>query len=477
MSEKSSSRQRSIDEALNAVDPVNDDPMLAPVGRERRMNVRAYNYWASLLDGRNFPSVVDLEPDRIETFRDNSILLDFSRDPERPAMRYVGKSLREECGLRPGETRPEQIPGRSMLSRLTDHYLEIIANRAPIGFEAEFANLRGNHTMYRGILLPLSDDGETINFIYGVINWKEVLSDSETAELLLDLDAAAAADARLLAEAESATVLDLTERVADSLPPEDAPLDLSESAILTPGSGDGTPLDLVDVLDTADEPDTSGKDGSTLGDPLTPYLAGDLAEDLEAACAAAEKVKAVDSRSRAALYEALDAAYRFYHAAQSAPEAYAELLIARGLKMQDRAPFTPVVKLVFGADHDKTRLTEYAAAMSHAEREDVPAGGLKAYIERFDGGLKGLVKAERDRRAKAQGNSKISKVELARQALALRAPLARAPISIDGLRDYVLLLARPNETGLVEIIDVLDADAKLLDAALRRAAARRAPRP
>ena len=29
---------------------------------ERRMHVRAYNYWVSLLNGRDFPSVEDLEP-------------------------------------------------------------------------------------------------------------------------------------------------------------------------------------------------------------------------------------------------------------------------------------------------------------------------------------------------------------------------------------------------------------------------------
>ena len=41
------------------------------------------------------------------------------------------------------------------------------------------------------------------------------------------------------------------------------------------------------------------------------------------------------------------------------------------MKAQARAPMTPIVKLVFGADYDKTRLTEFAAALSYAEREAV----------------------------------------------------------------------------------------------------------
>jgi hypothetical protein len=43
------------------------------------------------------------------------------------------------------------VPSRSLLSRLTDHYLQIIANRAPIGSKAEFVSQRGVNTMYRGI--------------------------------------------------------------------------------------------------------------------------------------------------------------------------------------------------------------------------------------------------------------------------------------------------------------------------------------
>src|SRR5438132_1291193 len=33
---------------------------------------------------------------------------------------------------------------------------------------------RRQNTLYRGILMPLSSDGESIDFIYGVINWKEM---------------------------------------------------------------------------------------------------------------------------------------------------------------------------------------------------------------------------------------------------------------------------------------------------------------
>src|ERR1044071_3099804 len=58
--------------------PTTHDVAAAIGTDERRMHVRAYNYWVSLLDGRDFPSIEDLVPADVEDFSGNSILLDFT---------------------------------------------------------------------------------------------------------------------------------------------------------------------------------------------------------------------------------------------------------------------------------------------------------------------------------------------------------------------------------------------------------------
>ena len=164
---------------------------LSPVGQdERRMQVRAYNHWAGLLADRNFPSIEDLNPGALPDFGPHSVLLDFTAGIEDPAVLYLGASLARECGT-DGEIRMlSDVPSRSLLSRITDHYMQIIANQAPIGFEAEFVNQRGQTILYRGILLPFSSDDDTIDFIYGVINWKELADQLGTDELMLEIDQA-----------------------------------------------------------------------------------------------------------------------------------------------------------------------------------------------------------------------------------------------------------------------------------------------
>ena len=68
-------------------------------GGERRLDVRAYNYWRSLLDGRPFPSIQDVDPHTIDDFGPHSMLLDFSRDPADPDISFLGRALGVECAL------------------------------------------------------------------------------------------------------------------------------------------------------------------------------------------------------------------------------------------------------------------------------------------------------------------------------------------------------------------------------------------
>src|SRR3546814_3563828 len=93
---------------------------------ERRMQVRAYNHWASLLGNRAYPSVEDLDLAGAGDFGPYSVLLDFTAGIEDPAIAYLGERIRDESRIDAEVHYISQIPGRSLLSRLPDHYLQII---------------------------------------------------------------------------------------------------------------------------------------------------------------------------------------------------------------------------------------------------------------------------------------------------------------------------------------------------------------
>ncbi|MFV0623994.1 hypothetical protein ACBY01_08310 [Sphingomonas sp. ac-8] len=167
------------------------EPRLGIGGDERRMHVRAYNHWVSMLNGRAYPTIEELDPASVGDFGPHGVLLDFSSDEADPRIRFIGHALREQCGVSSGIRRIADVPQESLLARLTEQYPRILASRAPIVFEAEFQSKRGHLTLYRGILMPFSSDQQRINYLYGVINWKEVADPEMHARLAAEM-----ADAR-----------------------------------------------------------------------------------------------------------------------------------------------------------------------------------------------------------------------------------------------------------------------------------------
>jgi hypothetical protein len=405
------------------------DPPPAIGQDERRMHVRAYNFWAGLLGDRQFPAVEDLDPVNDPDLGPHSVLLDFSAGFENPAIPFLGGKLKSECELEGRIESLSDVPSRSLLSRVTDHYLQIIANKAPIGFEAEFVNQRGATIMYRGILLPFSSDNVDIDFIYGVINWKEVAPADITQEITEAMD-------QVLAK--KPVLLQPTVPVwADG--PTSEPLELDPEIF-------GVPENLDDMVLPED---------ASLADWLT------IARD------GAEQAVQSEGRSRAALYHAISQAYDFYLMTVDHGAEYAILLEDAGLTVQDRAPMTPIVKLVFGSNYDKTRLTEYASALRYAEHIGLGKGELAGFLDRFEGGLKALVKADRAMRRPVAA-PKVSHAASDNRARLRRArPMLLSEIQ-SGDSEFVVLVARRDETGDLVIVGPVLGDDRLTEQAIAK---------
>ncbi len=434
---------------------VDDAPPPAIGNDERRMQVRAYNYWASGLADRNFPCVEDLEPSRMEDFGPYSVLLDFSKGVQDPVIAYIGDKIAQECDASEFEIdRLSDVPSRSLLSRITDHYMQILANQAPIGFEAEFVNQRGKTVLYRGILLPYSHDDETIDFIYGVINWKELADQQAAEELLLEID----------------QVLDAPNSPAKRRADIHAPMvDWADG----PGSYvEQKPVEQKTIAGAFDQEAEHGAEQNAEQGAEKDVEPGEMAlgDWLAAAREMADEARTSEDRSRNALYEAIGRAWDFALAAADAPQDFAELVEDAGLSVQERAPMTPVVKLVFGADYDKTRLTEYAAALSHAERLHLGRGALAGFLRASEGGLKGVVGAERAFRREESGKAPAPIRTQPRKAISnkLRAlpEHALGDVSRQG-EEFALVMLRRTPQGDVVMLGEVPSDASLIEKAAR----------
>ena len=568
---------------------------------ERRMQVRAYNHWASLLGEANFPSIEDLHPEDLNDFGPNSVLLDFSAGIDDPVVQFLGDKLGDECGAQGPIERLSDVPPRSLLSRITDHYMQILANQAPIGFEAEFVNQRGSAILYRGILLPYSSDDETIDFIFGVINWKEMADAATADELLLEIDQAIDGPGAEIEEEEpvededqphkhhvdpltewadspsheeEATENNVAAFVAEPLEPvpaDDIPtpdfglmdvdLGLDDDDGDEDEDGDYSEFGEYGIEEEADEDSEAGYSFASLADyietpvkkavdldadrfdpedyrveepgesavhnPAVDHDAEDemaeddadepsvefdfddtldlggleaveelpveeadpepasetvapvveeLAEDaglydcLASARELAQSASASEDRSRQALYAAVGRAYDFSLAAEAEPEAYHELIEDSGLTVQERAPMTPIVKLVFGHDYDKTRLTEYAAVLTHAHRVGIERGTLSSFLSSADGGLKGVVNAERRLRREEAGkvveDEGDIRAKLAQKLRELDEIMLEA-LNVEG-PEFSLVMVRRDGNGKLALIGEIADDVALIERAGKR---------
>jgi hypothetical protein len=339
--------------------------------------------------------------------------------------------------------------------------------------------------------MPFSSVGDTIEFIYGVINWKHVGVADDAPE-----QHTAKADLPRIEFAEA----------TDS----DEPFDQSQETIEIGGPAAEEPLELIDavgeeliepivtdeaddaaeelfaeglieseqtveadpVAERADAPVVhfSWEDGP-LGDVDADELpaieldenAG-LADRLWAARETADAVKSGEGRTRVALYRALSLAYDFALAAQHNPDEYTELLDESGVKAQVRAPMTPIVKLVFGIDYDKARLTEFAAALSYALRQEVASGGFQDMIQKQAGGLKALVAAERQ--ARRPEPKPDTKGEVARARLRTAPPISLEQVPAD--EEFAVVVTRRGPDGRHEAVAVIE-DQTLVERAIRAA--------
>lgn len=354
---------------------------------ERRLIVRFLDVWEDAAGTGAMPALRDFSSDALEPFKPFSVLIDLQDGYEEPIIRHVGAALSDRMGQDfRGENfqgkSPHDVPRRSMLSRVTDHFYEVLANGAPIGFEAEFLDADGQEVPYRGLLAPLSDDGKTVNFIICVINW-----------------------------------------------------------LGAPGTETPAPVD-----DTADEGDGEVSEGRNGPPPTRAELERKLA-DLRAGAQSL-------GRSRHELYDLLAAIYGFYQTGHRAGADYKAILKAAGIRAQARAPFTAAIKLVMGADYDKTRVTEYAAAMTHGLSEGLDEAAFRAALEDTPGGLKAMVRAARADRSGAQKDAGENPADTL-DRLSPRARIEDKAFTRAGADGFVVLIGRLEDlkAGTVSILD------------------------
>ncbi len=379
----------------------NDPQRGNPVMRERRLHLRAFDYWENLRGERQFPDFEDLKSSDLDPFKENCLLLDVSSN-RGGIIRFIGDRVDQLIDAPAMVGAPlSAFPHASFAAALVDQLSDEQGQYRAVEFE-----FIEDLTDCRGILLPFvryGDGQDHVHFVLVVANFRNRVPD-----VIIPID-------------EVGKVENETE-----LAPQ-----LSQS------SDSMFENQLIQVQGFAD----------TIVHP--------------------------DGSSRESLYRALGRVYTLYFESKNNSEHYKAILNSHGLKIQERAPFTPLLKLTFGKTYDKTRLTEYASALAWALRQGVLVDEFDEFLINQPGGIKGCVKAERAAKRGESGNKAFDRQEKALDIVRRSKAIAQVQLTeTQNTDEFILILARKKSEGQYDLLGPTDVSGETLDAAIRREAAK-----
>jgi hypothetical protein len=156
---------------------------------ERRMQLRAFDLWMEAHYKKQRSAPAELRLNEHPDLAAHAAQFDITEGSEDPRLAFLGDQLAAECGIaRESVARVSDLPGHSLLRRVAEQYLSVMADQTPIGFEAQWSGANSETVLYRGILLPFSCEVRKASYVYSVINWKTLSGVADEGDLLLGLD-------------------------------------------------------------------------------------------------------------------------------------------------------------------------------------------------------------------------------------------------------------------------------------------------
>ena len=141
---------------------------------ERRLVLRLLAHWRTLCDDREYPSFFDLDPTAIPDMWANCFVLEIFDDGNEPRYRAMGEALAAHVDFSLIDRPISMIPEKSLPGVAISFLEEMLRKGVPISRGDEYFKDDGTRVLFRSILLPMSDDGDTINGILGAVNCREV---------------------------------------------------------------------------------------------------------------------------------------------------------------------------------------------------------------------------------------------------------------------------------------------------------------
>ncbi|MDJ0609356.1 MAG: PAS domain-containing protein [Kiloniellales bacterium] len=134
---------------------------------QRRLTWRLLSYWERLRGERDFPTLSDVKAEEIPELWPYCFILDVKNFREFPYFHYFGRSLARYSGV---FLSGHQDLSHTLLKKAVCHYREAVERGAPVLVEEELTQFDRRRLLFRSVLLPLSEDQVSVDYLLGAAN-------------------------------------------------------------------------------------------------------------------------------------------------------------------------------------------------------------------------------------------------------------------------------------------------------------------
>lgn len=134
---------------------------------------RLHDYWRGKCAGRAMPARADIDPLEMREWLGNLLLVEFFGSLERYKVRIDGTNLIAFGGGDRTGKGSETLTSNEERALILGQYQPVFERGETAYFETRFTNSEGRFLREQKLLLPLSNDGATVNMVLAGIYYQE----------------------------------------------------------------------------------------------------------------------------------------------------------------------------------------------------------------------------------------------------------------------------------------------------------------
>ncbi|HEX9449046.1 MAG TPA: PAS domain-containing protein [Dongiaceae bacterium] len=143
---------------------------IAPLPNLRDQRLASlFDYWKGKAGDRQMPAYRDIDAVEMKTWLGNLVVVEFTDSLFNYRIRLEGTNIEQFYGDRRTGHGVEIVTSADERDLLMRQYRPVFEHGRPAYYEAAFENSYGIYSHQAKLLLPLSDDGHTVNMILAAI--------------------------------------------------------------------------------------------------------------------------------------------------------------------------------------------------------------------------------------------------------------------------------------------------------------------